>query len=198
MWSELGFRQIRSPTISPRFHSTNATQGVRCYRGWRRAAGCFHVCQSNGGAGSETSHWYMGDVYWFSNHLNVFVAYTLPSINISYELFSVWSGEKHPSKSLDTSLAFANGHVWRPFSAIGRLWCVCCKGEIIRHSAWKRWMKCVFNSAMPCRRYSGLLLWNFSQTRLHRNGSEQLMMMASCPSMLNIFLDRYKRFRRRS
>lgn len=47
----------------------------------------------------------MRDAYRFSNYAKISVAYTLPSINKSYEVLSMRSGENGPSISLDTSLA---------------------------------------------------------------------------------------------
>lgn len=142
--------RYESSTIGLHFCSSSIEQGDEHY--WERqcATSSFHICHSHGGTGPETRHQCMGKacpVFYFAN---IFIAYTPPSTNISQGVFSLCSDDKHLSKSLNSSLAFATGHILSPLSASGRLKCVRCKRERIIYLARQSWMWRVFWLTVQC------------------------------------------------
>lgn len=198
MWHGTGVCRFESTIIGPHIHLASIEQGIGHYRGWHYAAKCFHVCQRNGKTGPEALNWSMEDDCCFTKYVNGSVAYTIPSIDISYIVFSLWSDEKYPSNLLDTSLPFATGHVRSPFSGNRRLWCIWCEGERSKYSPQKYWMKRFFWSTNRCWRDSGLLLWDISLLKHDdaKAGSEKLMVMASCSSLWKSVLHRRSRFQK--
>lgn len=130
----------------------------------------------------------MGGAQWVRNSANISFLYSLPSRNISFGIFSFWSGEMHTSKSLGIPWALATGRVWHPFSASDRLRCV----------RWERDALNILRYSVGCDAFSGRPIGageiegNHYETLVYLNLATQKhvqnrMIMASYPSLQTIF-----------
>lgn len=150
MWAEFGVCNFKSLTTSTHIRSPCSKHGVGYYRQRWGAASRLHIHRSHERIGLQATHRSMGDDWRFSYHANISTPCTQPSVNLSYSVCCTWLGKKSPRQALETTSAFENKDVWRPFSAGHRLRCVWCDSESLKHSAWPCWICRVFRSPIWC------------------------------------------------